>query len=758
MASEPPKYTPTSIEKVFELLDDKLVSLGISGGLGAVGINHIREGKWTEAIGCFAGAAGVWLAIKVGKKLAPKLDQGLDGLIATVETSISKVRADFTGNFLRQQAHLNAEFITEGFNPDRTAIPLLEEVFIPLELSGAVTSEIFAEYPNIRNQPLSSKNLTIWELLRRSQHERVFRQMVIQAKGGMGKTTLLRHLALIYGKHKHRRHRAPKLVPILLRLRTWADELANTQNLSLPKLITDYQIPKLWEGQDNPPTPPADWAKNLLTKGQALIMFDGFDEVPEAKRGQVSEWLSQQMQQYGRSKSVFILTSRPAGYRDYTAKKPAIPLFIKPFTPTQQETFIQRWYLCQEKCCRSQRQWRQARDVAQNRAHDLITQLQTRREDLGYMAENPLLLNMLVTFHRLTPEQALPRQRLELYRGICKLQLDDRPRARNIPMPLDYPKSEALLQRLALGLVNANRLQVKKKELHEFLAQQPLLTEREVTPQEWLTKIVEVSELLVEREPGEYEFPHASFQGFFAATQLAQAEDNSTIQKNIERVLQNWNAALWRETVLLYTAQLPPRLLNQVIRKACEQGSEAAQLATLALKEYPRPDKLSNELTAMLQTLTTQAQSSKYQKLEALLKAQQWRDADKETYRLMITTVGKEEGQGFDPEDLLNFPCEDLKAIDGLWVKYSQGKFGFSVQKQIYVETGNPLDGEYHEETWKAFVERVGWLRGGEYLNYADLQANPSLSPSGELPLWVVGWLGRVGGGFLFSRMATCKL
>ncbi len=71
MASEPPKYTPTSIEKVFELLDDKLVSLGISGALGAVGINHIREGKWTEAIGCFAGAAGVWLAIKVGKKLAP---------------------------------------------------------------------------------------------------------------------------------------------------------------------------------------------------------------------------------------------------------------------------------------------------------------------------------------------------------------------------------------------------------------------------------------------------------------------------------------------------------------------------------------------------------------------------------------------------------------------------------------------------------------------------------------------------------------
>jgi hypothetical protein len=126
----------------------------------------------------------------------------------------------------------------------------------------------------------------------------------------------------------------------------------------------------------------------------------------------------------------------------------------------------------------------------------------------------------------------------------------------------------------------------------------------------------------------------------------------------------------------------------------------------------------------------------------------------------MITTVGKEEGQGFDPEDLLNFPCEDLKAIDGLWVKYSQGKFGFSVQKQIYVETGNPLDGEYHEETWEAFAERVGWRRGGKYLNYADLQANPSLSPSGELPRWmaVTGFGGSWWGALLFSRMPTCKL
>ncbi|WP_375342016.1 GUN4 domain-containing protein, partial [Okeania sp. SIO3B5] len=42
-----------------------------------------------------------------------------------------------------------------------------------------------------------------------------------------------------------------------------------------------------------------------------------------------------------------------------------------------------------------------------------------------------------------------------------------------------------------------------------------------------------------------------------------------------------------------------------------------------------------------------------------------------------------------DTEDIDNFPCEDLHTIDQLWVKYSDGKFGFSVQMEIYQILGN---------------------------------------------------------------------
>jgi predicted NACHT family NTPase len=754
------KYIPTSIEKVFELLDTKLVSLGLPGALAAVGTNHALALKWKEAGFCFGGALSIWVVIKVGKKLAPKFDQLLDWGIGNTERfvldGISAVRSDFEGQYLKQQARLCEEFTVEGFNPDRTAIPLLEEVFVPLDLSGALGLGSLNDMSRFKDAAeLTGENLSIWKLLARSKRDRKFRQMVVQAKGGMGKTTLLRHVALIYGQRKQRKYRAPKLVPFLIRLRDWSETLAEPDAPGLSRLITEFHVPRL--SKNTPLQPPAKWAEKLLSKGSALVMLDGFDEVPDEKRSQVSEWISAQMQEYG--ESIFILTSRPAGYKDYTAKKPAIPIFVNKFTVKQQEEFIRRWYLCQERCCRSEKQKKRAKEVAMEQSQNLIGQLQQRRSDLGYMTENPLLLNMLVTFHRFDLSTDLPRQRLDLYRGICKLQLEDRPKARFIKMLLPLEKNQQLLQTLALGMVQAKTLKVKREPLLKFLNQQAIVSEEEIDAVDLLNQIVNVGELLVEREPREYEFPHASFQGFFAATQLVASADADTVKANAQLVLRNWNEAIWRETVLLYTAQLNPRILDQVIRKACESGPEAMELANVCLKEYPRSDKLSPELREMLQRLNTTVQDSTYAKLEALLKAKQWKEADQETYRLMITTVGKEEGQVFDRADLENFPCEDLLEINRLWVEASNGHFGFSVQKEIWKDCGSPMD---YNDNYEDFMEKVGWQSEGSFVDYSDLKFSTSNSLKGELP--GCGWLpfdGRLiwfGVVFLFSRAETCEL
>jgi GUN4-like/NACHT domain len=761
MPDEPASYSSANIEKVFELLDSRLVSLGVPGALCAIGFSKVYDNAGSEVWWYFVGAAGIWLTIKVGKKLAPKIDQLLDWVIANVERSLiegwSKLHTDFEGQYLKQQARLCEEFTTEGFNPDRTTIPLLEEVFVPLELSGAVSLGEISKKNSLpwakHNFVLTSEHLNIWNLLARSRRDRQFRQMSIQAKGGMGKTTLLRHVALIYAQKRYSYYGAPKLIPILLKLRDLTEPLTRGRPPSLSQLITETHVPNLSKSRSL--KPPSQWAEYLLSNGNALVMFDGFDELPESKRKQVSRWISAQMREYGQS--VFIITSRPAGFRDYVAQRPAVPIFVNKFSLTQQKRFIHRWYFCQERCCRSEKQINHAKTVAKERADDLINQLQQRREELGYMAENPLLLNMLATFHRFDLSVELPRQRVDLYRGICKLQLDDRPKARMIRMHLPFEKSQVILQTLALAMVRKKQFQIGQQELLNFLGQQSVFQENEIEPEVWLKQILEVSELLVERETGEYEFPHLSFQGFFSAAQLAQAQSVEGIQTNAQLVLRNWTDVTWRETVLLYTAQLNPKQLESVILKACEQGSEAAELAAVCLREYPRPETFRPDLTPLLQKLGFVAQHSKYQTLENLLREHQWREADEETYRLMITTVGKEEGQSFNRSDLENISQSELHILDQLWLKYSKDKWGFSTQKRIWQEFLRPSD--YNHEKWEQFGERVGWRKDSTWVTHVETDSTRENSIPGTFPFLIFQFLVPAKGiyGFLLSRVDVDK-
>ncbi|MBS9383018.1 MAG: GUN4 domain-containing protein [Dolichospermum sp. BR01] len=97
-----------------------------------------------------------------------------------------------------------------------------------------------------------------------------------------------------------------------------------------------------------------------------------------------------------------------------------------------------------------------------------------------------------------------------------------------------------------------------------------------------------------------------------------------------------------------------------------------------------------------------------YTKLRNLLAAQKWKEADEETYEVMIKAVGKKSGDWFTRDEVLNFPCQDLRTIDQLWVKYSKGRFGFSVQKEIYLSVGGRL-GSYESETFLRFYETAGW-------------------------------------------------
>ncbi len=80
--------------------------------------------------------------------------------------------------------------------------------------------------------------------------------------------------------------------------------------------------------------------------------------------------------------------------------------------------------------------------------------------------------------------------------------------------------------------------------------------------------------------------------------------------------------------------------------------------------------------------------------------------------------------------------------IDRLWVKYSNGIYGFSVQKKLYIECGAPLDTKYNEGIFQEFGRRLGWYRDNNWWE-------PSCPPyqTGCFPFCIVQSDGLIAGG-----------
>lgn len=143
-----------------------------------------------------------------------------------------------------------------------------------------------------------------------------------------------------------------------------------------------------------------------------------------------------------------------------------------------------------------------------------------------------------------------------------------------------------------------------------------------------------------------------------------------------------------------------------------------------------------------------------YTQLENFLAAQKWQEADAETREIMLKILRRKTTEWGTKEEIEKFPCTDFCIIDKLWVKYSNGRFGFSVQKRIWRSIGGKADADYH--TYIRFVEEVGWRVDENWLSWFDLNFTIN-APVGHFPCGV--GRGMVGFGIAFlSRIETCCL
>jgi hypothetical protein len=162
--------------------------------------------------------------------------------------------------------------------------------------------------------------------------------------------------------------------------------------------------------------------------------------------------------------------------------------------------------------------------------------------------------------------------------------------------------------------------------------------------------------------------------------------------------------------------------------------------------------------------------------LEKLLAEQQWKEADLETKNVLLRAVGKKGSlepntKDFSPGtappkyddysdlnkvDIEYLKCPILRKIDQLWVKYSKGSFGFSVQRRIEREVAATATDS--NNITDEFGRRLGWIQITPQQNITNYFNEV---PVGYLPRifssYDVRYDEMTSGYYIINRLTECE-
>jgi uncharacterized caspase-like protein len=120
-----------------------------------------------------------------------------------------------------------------------------------------------------------------------------------------------------------------------------------------------------------------------------------------------------------------------------------------------------------------------------------------------------------------------------------------------------------------------------------------------------------------------------------------------------------------------------------------------------------------------------------YSKLRDLLKAKKWKEADAETFSVLLRAARKLKQGYLDPDSIEKFPCTDLRTVDQLWLHYSGNRFGISTQLDIWEKLNPQPDCIFQ------FGDSVKWSVQGQWLPYSRILYDAT-AVEGHLP-WLRG-------------------
>nr|ARW60521.1 hypothetical protein [Polysiphonia sp.] len=144
-------------------------------------------------------------------------------------------------------------------------------------------------------------------------------------------------------------------------------------------------------------------------------------------------------------------------------------------------------------------------------------------------------------------------------------------------------------------------------------------------------------------------------------------------------------------------------------------------------------DKIMNQLIQKLPNgiiNLTKFTGVNYQHLQELLINKKFEEADKFTQKCLcelvkLKTNKKKNWLYFT--DIQFIPKENLFILDLLWKTYSKGKFGFAIQKKIWLK---------NNKKWDKLWEKIYWTKNGVMKRYPQEFTWTMDAPEGHLPLF----------------------
>ncbi|WP_407562922.1 NACHT domain-containing protein [Streptomyces sp. 184] len=472
--------------------------------------------------------------------------------------------------------------------PDRARWPL-DAAYLSLELATPVHTAV-TDGGAVAGGPGHRTEVQV----ERAEHALAgLRRVLVRGLAGCGKTALLQWLAVSTagGTLPGQLDQLSGGVPFWLPLRT----LVRRGELPAPEEYLAAVRCPLAAAQ------PSGWADGLLAAGRAVLLIDGLDEVPQAKREGARQWLYDLLAAYPRA--TYVVTTRPSAVPEgWLADSDFTDLAIRPMGNRDVAVFVDRWHRAVAATAGSDAE----RADIEGLRESLKDTVRAQR-DLALLVTTPLLCALVCALHR-DRRGHLPHGRMELYQAALSMLLHRRDDERDITAPEEVVLSEQqsiqLLQRLAYWLIRNGQTELDRALATDLIADalptMPAVADQ-ADAEQVLAHLLARCGLLRTPAADTVDFVHRTFQDYLGAKAAIEARD-------IPLLVRHAHDDQWEDVLRMATAHARPderaRLLTRLVSRGDRTPKHRTRLHLLATACLEHATELAPEVREEVRSRT----------------------------------------------------------------------------------------------------------------------------------------------------------